>query len=156
MKRSACLLFLLFSFFTKAPADSVSVDPYKVLPTEGEFADQTVMLLKHFARQPQVRVWQREVELALIQNEDHWKVYKEKLLLNYKKSLGLPFPERTPLNAEIVKVIDRETYRIENILYQSMPDIYVTANLYVPQTGNGPFPGILFPCFPVHPAASMN
>lgn len=145
MKRLACSLLLLFSF-TQSPADSLLVDPYKVLPEEGEFADQSIMLLKHLARQPQERVWQREVELARIQNENHWKVYKEKLLGNYKKSLGLPFPERTPLNAEIIKVIDRETYRIENILYQSMPDIYVTANLYLPHKGEGPYPGILFPC----------
>ena len=145
MKRLACSFLLLFSF-SQSSADSLPVDPYKVLPDEGEFADQSIMLLKHFARQPQERTWQREVELAQIKNMDHWKAYKEKLLENYRKSLGLPFPERTPLNAEIVRVIDRQAYRIENLLYQSMPDIYVTANLYVPQTGEPPFPGILFPC----------
>jgi cephalosporin-C deacetylase-like acetyl esterase len=57
---------------------------------------------------------------------------------------GLP-PERTPLNLRRTGTIDRGSYRIENIVYESSPRFYVTANLYVPQTGSGPFPAVLQP-----------
>ena len=54
-------------------------------------------------------------------------------------------PERTPLNAKIVGVLQRDGYRIEKVIFESQPKFYVTANLYVPSTGHGPYPAILFP-----------
>jgi cephalosporin-C deacetylase-like acetyl esterase len=55
-------------------------------------------------------------------------------------------PERSPLNPITAKVIERDGYRIENVMFQSRPDFWVTGNLYVPTRGNGPFPGIISPC----------
>ena len=141
-----CLLAACFAFTAPLNAAEAAADPFKVLPLEDEFADQSIMLLKHLQRQPIERSWEREVELARIRNEDDWKAYKEHLLRDYRKILGLPFPERTPLNPEVTRVLDRGAYRIENVIYQSTPGINVTANLYVPQAGEPPFPGILFPC----------
>jgi cephalosporin-C deacetylase-like acetyl esterase len=54
-------------------------------------------------------------------------------------------PERTPLNPKIVGIIERENFRIEKIIFESQPKFYVTANLYLPKKGTGPFPAILFP-----------
>lgn len=54
-------------------------------------------------------------------------------------------PERTPLQPIVTKVLDRDGYRIENVIYQSRPNYWVTANLYVPTSGNGPFPAVLSP-----------
>jgi len=53
-------------------------------------------------------------------------------------------PERTPLNPRIVGTIDRGSYRIEKIIFESRPGIYVTAHLYLPGA-QGPHPGILAP-----------
>ena len=146
MKSLACSALIVLLAAAGGFAQPGSGDPYKVLPEKGAFVDQSIMLFKHLSRIAQARAWEREVELARIRNESDWNAYKTKLLHNYKIALGLPFPEKTPLNAEIVRVLDRGDYRIENLIYQSIPDIFVTANLYVPQTGNGPWPGILFPC----------
>jgi cephalosporin-C deacetylase-like acetyl esterase len=56
------------------------------------------------------------------------------------------FPEKNPLRAVTVKVIHKEGYRIENVMFQSRRDFWVTGNLYVPTSGNGQFPGIISPC----------
>jgi len=56
------------------------------------------------------------------------------------------FPQKNPLNAVTVKTIEKDGYRIENVMFQSRPDFWVTGNLYVPTTGKGPFPGIISPC----------
>jgi cephalosporin-C deacetylase-like acetyl esterase len=53
-------------------------------------------------------------------------------------------PERTPLHAQVTVVRHRDSYRVENVIYEARPDHHVTANLYLPD-GMGPFPGILFP-----------
>ena len=55
-------------------------------------------------------------------------------------------PERNPLDATTVRVHQRDGYRIENILFQSRPNFWVTASLYVPTITKGPFPGIISPC----------
>lgn len=54
-------------------------------------------------------------------------------------------PERTPLNARTVGHIEREHFRIEKVIFESQPDFFVTANLYIPKRGKGPYPAILFP-----------
>jgi cephalosporin-C deacetylase-like acetyl esterase len=55
-------------------------------------------------------------------------------------------PERNPLGSVTVKSFERKGYRVENVMFQSRPDFWVTGNLYIPTSGNGPFPGIISPC----------
>jgi cephalosporin-C deacetylase-like acetyl esterase len=59
------------------------------------------------------------------------------------KMLGGPL-DRTPLNARVIGVVERPGYRIEKIVFESRPKLYVTANLYVP-AASGRHPGILGP-----------
>ena len=66
---------------------------------------------------------------------------REKLLL----MLG-SFPERNPLRATTVKVAQKNGYKVENVMFCSRPDFWVTGNLYIPTSGVGPFPGIISPC----------
>ncbi len=54
-------------------------------------------------------------------------------------------PERTPLAPVVVRTQQRQGYRVENVMYQSRPDFWVTGNLYIPE-GAGPFPAVLSPC----------
>lgn len=54
-------------------------------------------------------------------------------------------PDRTPLNPRVTGTLDRGQYRIENIVFESFPKVYVTANLYLPTSGKPPYPAILAP-----------
>jgi cephalosporin-C deacetylase-like acetyl esterase len=54
-------------------------------------------------------------------------------------------PERTPLHPKVTGILKRAGYRIEKVIFESQPAFYVTANLYMPETGRGPYPGILLP-----------
>lgn len=55
--------------------------------------------------------------------------------------------EKTPLNPVISGTIERKTYRIEKVIFESQPQVFVTAHLYVPASGNPnarpPYPAIL-------------
>ena len=55
------------------------------------------------------------------------------------------FPERGPLRTTVTATRERDGYRVENLMFQSRPDFWVTANLYLPR-GTGPFPAIISPC----------
>lgn len=51
------------------------------------------------------------------------------------RSLGLdPAPPKTPLNARVTGVLQRNGYRIEKVVFESRPKFYVTAHVYVPNT----------------------
>jgi cephalosporin-C deacetylase-like acetyl esterase len=59
------------------------------------------------------------------------------------KMLGGPL-ERTPLNPRVTGTVDRPGYRIEKLVFESRPRLYVTANLYLP-AAEGRHPAILAP-----------
>jgi dienelactone hydrolase len=53
-------------------------------------------------------------------------------------------PERTPLNPKTSGTFERAGYRVEKLVYESRPSVFVSANLYIPTAGQPPYPGILF------------
>jgi len=56
------------------------------------------------------------------------------------------YPERCPLAAVTVATHERDGYRVENVMFQSLPNFWVTSNLYLPARGTAPFPAVISPC----------
>jgi cephalosporin-C deacetylase-like acetyl esterase len=60
------------------------------------------------------------------------------------------YEQRTPPGVTVTGVVERPLYRIEKLYYESLPQLYVTANLYVPKTVPGQeadrFPAVLYVC----------
>jgi hypothetical protein len=54
-----------------------------------------------------------------------------------------PISSHGPLNAKVTKRIDRDTYTIENLTFESLPGFTVSANLYLPKERKGRVPAIL-------------
>lgn len=54
--------------------------------------------------------------------------------------------ERTPLQMTITGSVDCGTHRIDKLHFQSLPGLYVTANLYVPNGLKELAPGVLYLC----------
>jgi cephalosporin-C deacetylase-like acetyl esterase len=53
--------------------------------------------------------------------------------------------EKTSLNVQPTGVVERDAYRIEKLIFESQPQFYAPAHLYVPKTGSGPFPTVISP-----------
>jgi cephalosporin-C deacetylase-like acetyl esterase len=58
--------------------------------------------------------------------------------------IGGPLP-KTSLNVKPVGTVDRGAYRIEKLIFESQPEFYVPANLYIPTSGARPFPAVISP-----------
>ena len=56
------------------------------------------------------------------------------------------WPGATPLNPHVTGVVERDAYRIEKIIFESRPQFFVTANLYIPKGVKFPSPGVLGVC----------
>ena len=100
-------------------------------------------LAQHERRRAMVRLDAREARASTWTKAE---VQARKLTIRESliRALG-GLPDRTPLNARVTGIIQADGYRIEKIIFESQPRFYVTANLYVPTRGTGPFPAILFP-----------
>lgn len=74
-----------------------------------------------------------------------WQSRRETSRRQLLAMLGLdPFPERMPLRATITGTVERPAYRIEKIVFESVTDLFVTANLYVPRGQAEPVPCIVY------------
>jgi hypothetical protein len=86
----------------------------------------------------------REAAISVIRDRaaaEQRKIYVRAKVLELMG--GLP-EDSGPLNARVTGRIEQPGFIIEKIIFESLPKLYVTANLYRPARG-GRFPGILLP-----------
>jgi len=111
-----------------------------------ESAEVHQMLPAYLNKLAQDATQKRLARFNQIQTEADFHTWQEQ---NRKAFLdligGLP-AERSPLHARLMGEVPREGYVIRKVIFESLPEYYVTANLYVPTTGSGPFPAVLAPC----------
>ena len=115
------------------------------LPAADWSLDENPELAKYFAAQ----VTKIESQDSLLQYKslDAWQAAKPKLREQLFDMLGLhPLPPRTPLKPEQTGVVEEKEFRVEKLHFQSMPGLYVTANLYLPKEIDGPLPTVLYVC----------
>jgi cephalosporin-C deacetylase-like acetyl esterase len=82
-----------------------------------------------------------------IKTLDDWEnkrlIYRKQLF----EMLSLdPLPDKTDLKPVITGKVEHDEFTVENIHYQSMPGLYVTANLFIPKGLEKPAPAILYVC----------
>src|SRR5215469_4429665 len=86
----------------------------------------------------------RLAEMSAMQTEAAVRARIEKIRSTVWKLIGGPF-EKTSLKPQIIGTIDRGAYRIEKVIFESRPEVFVTANLYIPNQHRPPYPGIIHP-----------
>ena len=88
--------------------------------------------------------------LSGIKNLKGWEAEKDQRYEEFLEMMGLqgkPFKgKRSPLNVTKTGVIQKDGYRIEKLYYESLPGLYVPANLYIPDGIEEPVPAILYVC----------
>ena len=68
----------------------------------------------------------REDKISKIATRDDVLKRQAEVSQTMWKIIG-PFPVKTPLNAKITGLVRKKGYRIENLIYESLPGFYVTA-----------------------------
>jgi len=115
-----------------------------VLKGVPEFADASQMLPKYLMRLALGHLEERKQLIGRLSKPDDVARRRAYIRERMIKALG-GLPERTALNPRVVGTLDRNGYKIEKVIFESQPNFFVTANLYLPKTGAPPYPGILFP-----------
>ena len=95
------------------------------------WSDGGAMLLKHLNAEAFRHLDERERIIASLRSTADWKRRQRQTYETLLEIVG-PFPQRTPLNPIVTGVVNREDYRIEKVVFESMPQCYVTAALFIP------------------------
>lgn len=99
--------------------------------------------LPDFLRDAAARAYQaRNREIATLTSPDAIRRRQRWARETFWKLVG-GMPQRTPLNTRVVSSFERPGYRVEKLVYESVPNFHVPANLYIP-AGQPPYPGVLF------------
>ena len=89
--------------------------------------------------------WRKAYEAR--KSPDQITAYQKRLKEQFVQRIG-GFPERTALNAKVLGALTRKGYRVEKIIFQSQPNHYVTAALFLPDPKRSPppHPAVVVPC----------
>ena len=138
---SGLIAILLASCAPTSGSGDGSADPGSVRARANMSRDG---ILAHLAEQAR-RITRRAV--AETQSREQWEAVREQRRAELADMLGLPGDRpRTPLRASVLGRIERAGYVVEKISYESLPKVYVTANLYLPTDSPGPFPTVIYVC----------
>ncbi len=100
------------------------------------------------------RYWERQTtqahaegSLKSVTSAAQWNAGKTEARRQLFEMLGLsPLPPKTALQPTVTGVLTEDGYRVEKLHFQSLPGLYVTANLYLPEGSQKPLPTILYVC----------
>lgn len=103
------------------------------------------MVHEYFVRHVR-RLEQKAVRrIEQLQNKEDVEKYLSEIRQKIDQCFG-PWPEKSPLNPRTTGIVERDTYRIEKIIFESRPNFLVTANLYLPKGRSFPAPGVVGTC----------
>ncbi|MEJ7691505.1 acetylxylan esterase [Daejeonella sp.] len=86
-----------------------------------------------------------EKRRASLKNKADAEAYVRDVRRKISDAFG-PWPEKTPLNAKVTGTVERDTYNIEKVIFESRPGFPVTANLYIPKGRKFPLPAVVGTC----------
>jgi len=132
------LLTVLFLHTTSSQVRGASLPDSLPLVLPANHGDLVHSKLRHEANL-------KFAEHALPENIEDWNILKEQLRAEVIAKTGLSVDHDLPLDIRETASSKMSGYSIKNIYFQTRPDIYATANLYVPE-GAGPFPGVILMC----------
>jgi cephalosporin-C deacetylase-like acetyl esterase len=88
-----------------------------------------------------------DADLAEIRTKADYERLAPKWRKEFLAMMGLdPLPPRGNLHATITGTIDAPSFTIQKLHYQSIPGLYVTANLYMPKKRVGKLPAVIYVC----------
>ncbi|MCS6852182.1 MAG: prolyl oligopeptidase family serine peptidase, partial [Gemmataceae bacterium] len=88
-----------------------------------------------------------DAELRDIKTRQDWDRMRPELRRQLLEMLGLwPLPPRTDLQARITGTVERPKFLVEKVVFQSLPGLYVTGNLYIPKPRPTKAPTVLYLC----------
>jgi dienelactone hydrolase len=133
----------LFTGYLAAQEDLNVITPERRNVGWMKYADASNSLYNYLAEEAFRIIESNSLMNSTITTEDGWQKRQSDIIKTMWEIMG-PFDEKTPLNARITSTVLKDGYKVENLIYESLPGFYVTASLFIPDNISKPAPAILF------------
>ncbi|PXX31188.1 acetylxylan esterase [Arenibacter sp. ARW7G5Y1] len=141
MKYAIKFLFL-FCFLTQQLSAQEDVSFFEYWKS---YSDIENSLYKHFSAIAYDQLEQTKSETNNLKTAEDW-LERQTTVKNKLLEAAGPFPEKTPLNVQITDVLKKDGFRIEKIIYESVPNNFITGALYIPDGVKKNAPTIFYAC----------
>jgi len=108
------------------------------------FHDVSDQMIDNLRRRAETHFRRQEVEKAELTSIAAFEEHRKRVRDHFMIAIGGVPEERTPLNVQCTGTLDRGTFTIEKLIYESLPEFYVTAALYLPKGIKSPQPAVVF------------
>jgi dienelactone hydrolase len=123
---------VIFTFFFSGPGYSQpEKENLNVFDRWIEWSDGKNMFIHDLNKQAFKYLDERDKEIGRLVTKEDWINRQNKVKEILMKTVG-PLPEKTPLNAKVTGIVKKDGFRIEKVVYESMPNLYVTACMFIP------------------------
>jgi cephalosporin-C deacetylase-like acetyl esterase len=136
-----CLVILIF--LSRADYVNGQDENLEIFNRWIEWTDGRNMLVHRLNDEAFTLLDNRDDAISRLRTKEDWMIRQKNVKDILMKIVG-PFPGKTPLNAKITGVVKKDGYRIEKVIYESMPAFYVTGCLFIPDDAKEKRPAILF------------
>jgi len=86
----------------------------------------------------------RDATIGAIQSREQAEKRKAEVRATVLHLIGGLPDKPGPLHAQVVGTLPEDGFHVDRLTYDSLPDFHVTADLYLPDKGKGPFPAIVY------------
>jgi len=117
----------------------------RVIQGLGPPAEYQDMLSTYLVREAKQAAEQGRTRLEAVNSKSTLIAWQEANRSRFLELIGGLPAVRTPLNPRVVSEFARDGYVVRKVIFESLPEFYVTANLYVPTAGRPPYPAVLSP-----------
>ncbi|MDR3340008.1 MAG: acetylxylan esterase [Candidatus Symbiothrix sp.] len=143
MKNRRIILICLMAFIGLLPNKQtiIAQNNFNALPW-----NQSLAYNAYLMRTVHQQYLQRDETInRAFKTKESMQAYIDACRRHYRSIAG-PFPPKSALNVKIAASYETAGIRVENIIFESLPGRYVTANLYLPAKFSGKIPAVLEFC----------
>ena len=113
-------------------------------PNVNGYYDVSYQMVDNLRRRAEAHFRRQEAEKAELTSIAAFEEHRKRVRDHFMRAIGGLPEERTPLNVECTGALDRGAFTIEKLIYESQPEFFVTAALYVPKGIASPQPAVVF------------
>ncbi|MFO0802293.1 MAG: hypothetical protein U0791_04120 [Gemmataceae bacterium] len=139
-----CCLVLMFAAGLSVAADRPEIRPTVFEKNDPRGAELPKTMAADANRRMAAANLKESAAFEAVKTKEQWEKHRDERLAKLKASLGTwPEPPKR-MRIETTRVIKGDGFAIQNILYESRPGMWVSANLYRPAEPHAkPMPGML-------------
>jgi dienelactone hydrolase len=97
------------------------------------YSDAPNSLYHYLTGQAYELLRKRDDEVNAINSLAGWQARQDYIKKTLLDIVG-PFPEKNPLNAKILRTVEKEYFRVEHIVFESQPGFFVTSSMFIPNS----------------------